>query len=74
LDQGVATSSSLKIDDGTMARKVLFKDYDIASGALVTTGNEGYILSALKEVILSVGAFQSLQLLMVPGVGPAGIL
>lgn len=39
------------------------------SGVLVTTNGEDYVLSARKEVILSTGAFQSPQLLMVSGVG-----
>ena len=40
----------------------------------MNTGGKEYILSAKKEVILSAGAFQSPQLLMVSGVGPAATL
>lgn len=69
LDQAVATST-LKVYNGTMARRILFKKHNVASGVLVTTNREDYVLSARKEVILSAGAFQSPQLLMVSGVGP----
>ena len=65
LDQGVTIKSNLKVYNGTMARRVLFKKQNTASGVLVTTKGEDYVLSARKEVILSAGAFQSPQLLVV---------
>ena len=73
LDQAVATST-LKVYNGTMARRILFKKHNVASGVLVTTSGEDFVLSARKEVILSAGAFQSPQLLMVSGVGPKDTL
>jgi choline dehydrogenase len=41
---------------------------------LVQSGNKEYYLTAKKEVIVSAGVFQSPQLLMVSGVGPAATL
>lgn len=73
LDQAVATST-LKVYNGTMARRLLFKNHNVAGGVLVTTNGEDYVLSARKEVIISAGAFQSPQLLMVSGVGPKDTL
>ncbi|EJT46954.1 GMC oxidoreductase [Trichosporon asahii var. asahii CBS 2479] len=55
----------------TMAKRILFDDNKKAIG--VQTGL-GSVLKARKEVILSAGAFQSPQLLMVSGVGPAAQL
>lgn len=50
LDQTVATST-LKVYNGTMARRILFKNHNVASGVLVTTNGEDYVLSARKEVL-----------------------
>ena len=43
-------------------------------GVVVTSNSSAYTLSARKEVILSAGAFQSPQLLMVSGIGPSNTL
>lgn len=58
----------------TMAKKVLFDGGKRATGVSVETGGKVYTLSARNEVVLSAGAFQSPQLLMVSGVGPKATL
>lgn len=63
------SNTSITIYPNTLARRVTF-DGTTAQGVEVTTGRATYTLSARKEVILSAGAFQSPQLLMVSGVGP----
>jgi choline dehydrogenase-like flavoprotein len=55
----------------TMAKKILFDADKRATGVKLGTG---VTLHVRKEVILSAGAFQSPQLLMVSGVGPAAEL
>lgn len=66
--------SNLVIYPLTLGKKVLFSSDKIATGIVVSTEGEKYTLSARKEIILSAGAFQSPQLLMVSGVGPAASL
>ncbi|KKK20301.1 hypothetical protein ARAM_002426 [Aspergillus rambellii] len=58
----------------TMAERILFNDRKAAKGVEVTTANTTYTIRARKEVIVSAGVFQSPQLLMVSGVGPAAVL
>ncbi|GKZ21983.1 hypothetical protein AbraCBS73388_007913 [Aspergillus brasiliensis] len=58
----------------TMAKRILFNTQRRATGVEVRTGDLVYILQATREVIVSAGAFQSPQLLMVSGVGPASVL
>jgi choline dehydrogenase len=58
----------------TMAKKILFNDKNKATGVLVSTEGFQYTLSARKEVIVSAGVFNSPQLLMASGVGPAAAL
>ena len=64
----------------SFAQRILF-DYDnTATGVWVQTASGygtqpmNYTISARKEVIVSAGVFQSPQLLMVSGVGPANVL
>lgn len=62
---------NIKIFQQTLAKKVLF---DGQKRATAVTVDSGLRLNAKKEVILSAGAFQSPQLLLVSGVGPAEAL
>ena len=65
---------NLIIYPSTLAQKVVFDANKKATGLLIDFGGESFLLSANKEVILSAGAFQSPQLLMVSGIGPASTL
>ena len=63
--------TNLKVFSLTLAKKIIFDTNKRATGVLVESNLISYLLNARKEVILSAGAFQSPQLLMVSGVGPA---
>ena len=65
--------SNLTVYQKTLATKILFDEGDRAVGVQVKN-TWSSTLKASKEVILSAGAFQSPQLLMVSGVGPAKVL
>ncbi|KAH9904267.1 hypothetical protein F4778DRAFT_780237 [Xylariomycetidae sp. FL2044] len=74
-----ANSSSLdalKVYTQTLAKKILFDDSSSkkATGVLVNSLGIEYTIHASKEVIVSAGAFQSPQLLMVSGIGPKATL
>lgn len=64
---------NLKIYNETLAKKILFSA-KTATGVRVESGGRRFVLSARKEVIVSCGTFQSPQLLMVSGIGPASTL
>ncbi|PYH90005.1 GMC oxidoreductase [Aspergillus ellipticus CBS 707.79] len=68
--------SSLTTYSNYLAKKIIFNDKKQATGVQVQGGwgNAITTISAKKEVILSAGAFQSPQLLMVSGIGPQDIL
>jgi choline dehydrogenase len=72
LDYAMRTSD-IKVYTQAMARRILFEN-NTATGMPVTTADKNYTITARKEVILSAGAFQSPQLLMVSGVGPKSTL
>ncbi|KAL1886268.1 hypothetical protein Plec18167_000197 [Paecilomyces lecythidis] len=61
---------NLKVYILTQAEKILFDSNKIATGVQVNTAGIAYTLHASKEVILSAGAFQSPQVLLLSGVGP----
>jgi choline dehydrogenase len=55
----------------TMGKRIIFDSDKKATSVEVDTGGMKYVLNAREEVIVSAGSFQSPQLLMVSGVGPA---
>lgn len=73
---GSKPGSNLHIYTQTLAKKILFNNQKEAIGVEVTSGLLGLKTQILaeKEVILSAGAFQSPQLLMVSGIGPSTTL
>ncbi|KAJ5088042.1 hypothetical protein N7456_011658 [Penicillium angulare] len=69
------TAPSLTTFSDTLAKKIVFNKDRKATGVVVkgALGND-VTISSSKEVIISAGAFQSPQLLMVSGVGPSDLL
>lgn len=78
--QSAIKNTTLQIYKQTLALRILFDKTNSAIGVVVSTqGNHDrqtieYTLRARKEVIVSAGAFQSPQLLMVSGIGPKATL
>jgi choline dehydrogenase-like flavoprotein len=66
--------TNLKVFTLSMAKKIIFDENKKATGVVVESNLLSYTLNVGKEVIVSAGAFQSPQLLMVSGVGPAAQL
>ncbi|KAL4933704.1 GMC family oxidoreductase [Aspergillus undulatus] len=62
-------SLNFKVYAYTLAKKINFSGTKAKSVSVETLGIS-YTLTAKKEIILSAGAFQSPQLLMVSGIGP----
>ena len=58
----------------TMGKKILFKNTNVASGLQVQQVGIMWTLTAREEAILSAGAFQSPQFLMVSGILPSTTL
>lgn len=79
LQAALQNGTAPTIYKNSLARKILFNG-TTATGVLVTTAGPygipplNYTLTARKEVIISAGAFQSPQLLMVSGIGPQATL
>ena len=71
--ESVLNFTSLKIYNNTIAHKILFEGR-IAKAAKVSSKGIHYVLHARKEIVVSAGAFQSPQLLMVSGIGPGETL
>ena len=66
---------SLRIYTSTLVKKILFDNQKRAIGVEVTDAlGLRTNITATKEVIVSAGAFQSPQLLMVSGIGPSSTL
>ncbi|EAL90464.2 hypothetical protein ACP6JC_006061 [Aspergillus fumigatus] len=65
---------NLTVYTETVAKRILFDDTKTATGVVVEMAGLEHTLAVDKEVILSAGALQSPQLLMVSGVGPARTL
>ncbi|PVH95937.1 GMC oxidoreductase [Periconia macrospinosa] len=72
--QPALKKTTLQVYQSTLAKRILFDRNKKATGVLVDSSGLSYVLSANKEVIISAGAFQSPQLLMVSGVGPKATL
>lgn len=66
-------SRNLTIYDNTIAQRILFNKGKRATGVKIS-GQLNGTLTARHEVIISAGAVQSPQLLMVSGIGPAETL
>lgn len=61
---------NLKIMTNSFATKILIDDQNNAQGVLFSHNNRNFRVYADKEVIISAGAFQTPQLLMLSGIGP----
>lgn len=72
--QQALKESTLVVFKQTLAKKIKFDSEKRATGVVVVTAGKEYTISARKEVVLSAGAFQSPQLLMVSGIGPKATL
>lgn len=68
------TRPNLKIIHSSLVKRIIFDPLMKATGVTYQSGSVSYIVEAHKEVIICAGAFQSPQLLMVSGVGPADTL
>lgn len=67
-------TTNIKVYTQAFAKEILFGPNNTATGVLVNSGGKPFSLMANKEVILAAGAFQSPQMLMVSGIGPAATL
>lgn len=68
--QPALANPNLVVYTETMAKRIMMDSNRVANGVAVQTMDKFYNLTARREVIVSAGAFQSPQLLMVSGIGP----
>jgi choline dehydrogenase len=66
--------TDLQVYTHSFVQKILFDNNKRAVAVEVEAGGVRFQLNATREVILSAGVFQSPQLLMVSGIGPASTL
>jgi choline dehydrogenase len=69
----VATRSNLRIETGALASRIIVEK-NRAVGLVVRTGDGEREIRAEREIILSGGAINSPQLLLLSGIGPADAL
>ena len=80
LQAALQNGSAPVVYKNSFAKRIIFSSNNTATGVEVTTAGPygipavNYTLTARKEVIVSGGAFQSPQLLMVSGIGPKDTL
>ena len=65
-----ASARNLKVYTESVGEKIILDDQKRATGVKVSTAGVHYVLSVKREVIVSAGAFQSPQVLMLSGIGP----
>ena len=64
---------NLVVQTGKLVHRILFENRQ-ACGVEVVEGDRRHVITAAKEVIVSAGALNSPQLLMLSGIGPSGEL
>ncbi len=69
----VLNRANLVVKTGVLVHKILFQGNQ-ATGVEVSNGSERRIYTAAREVVLSAGALNSPQLLMLSGIGPGAEL
>ncbi|KAL8929127.1 MAG: hypothetical protein Q9172_000562 [Xanthocarpia lactea] len=72
--QSLPRRARLQVFQNALAEKILLDKRNTATGVIVSSNGTRFTLKARKEVILSAGTFQSPQLLMLSGIGPAATL
>lgn len=72
--QSLSPRARLRVYHHALAEKVLLDKRNTATGVKVFSNGTTFTLQARKEVIVSAGTFQSPQILMLSGIGPAATL